>query len=138
MDGLTATTSGGTVVRNDECELYRKPDVTTPGGTVDDLVNAVEAGDPDADGPVRDYIGKDGTSMAALYVNGVAGIVAEAMEFGGDDRPPGSRLPEPGETDGSEETDRYGFGPAEVSTDGETWIPVGGTTDTTIVVGRST
>ena len=40
--------------------------------------------------------------------------------------------------DGSEETGRYSFGPAEVSTDGDTWIPVGGTTDSNIVVGRST
>jgi hypothetical protein len=41
--------------------------------------------------------------------------------------------------DGSEETGRYSFGPAEVSTDGDdTWIPVGSTTATNIVVGRST
>ena len=33
---------------------------------------------------------------------------------------------------------QYGFGPAEVSTDGNTWIPAGGTGDTNYVVGRST
>ena len=98
MDGLTAYTSGGTVVRDEDGEVYRKPDVTAPGGTLDDLVNAVEAGDPDADGPVRNYTGKAGTSMAAPYVNGVAGLVAEAMEFGGDDRPEGLTLPRPSET----------------------------------------
>ena len=98
MDGLTAYTSGGTVVRDHDGDVYRKPDVTAPGGTVDDLVNAVEAGDPDGDGPVRDYTGKAGTSMASPYVNGVAGLVAEAMEFGGDDRPGALCLPDPDET----------------------------------------
>ena len=98
MDGLTAYTSGGTVVRDEDGEVYRKPDVTAPGGTVDDLVNAVEAGNAYAPDTVRDYTGKAGTSMAAPYVNGVAGLVAEAMEFGGDDRPAGLTLPEPGET----------------------------------------
>ncbi|MFT4883302.1 MAG: hypothetical protein ACI8U4_000805 [Natronomonas sp.] len=98
MDGLTAYTSGGTVVRDSEDNVYRKPDVSAPGGTLDDTVNAVEAGDPGGDGPVREYTGKAGTSMAAPYVNGVAGLVAEAMEFGGDDRPDGLTLPEPTNT----------------------------------------
>ena len=41
--------------------------------------------------------------------------------------------------EGSDQTGPYSFGPAEVSTDGgDTWIPVGGTTDTNIVVGQST
>ena len=36
-------------------------------------------------------------------------------------------------------TGPYSFGPAEVSTDGgDTWIPVGGTSDTNYVVGQST
>ncbi|MFW5963996.1 MAG: S8 family serine peptidase [Natronomonas sp.] len=98
MDGLTAYTSGGTVARDGDGDTYRKPDVTAPGGTLDDTVNAVEAGDPDGDDPVRGYTGKAGTSMAAPYTNGVAGLVAEAMEFGGPGRPEGLTLPEPSET----------------------------------------
>lgn len=110
MDGLTSYTSGGTVVRgngdddqiedggNDSPagETYRKPDVTAPGGLVTDTVNAVEAKPPDADGPVRDYIGFAGTSMAAPYTNGVVGLVAQAME---EDAPTkGLSLPVPEET----------------------------------------
>lgn len=104
MDGLTSYTSGGTVVRGQDDgnegstpagEVYRKPDVTAPGGLLTDTVNAVQAGDPDSDDPVRDYVGYAGTSMAAPYTNGVAGLVAEAMEFGPDGRPAGVTLPEP-------------------------------------------
>jgi subtilisin family serine protease len=108
MDGLTAYTSGGTVVRgngdDDETdgsndspagEIYRKPDVTAPGGTLDDAVNAVRAESPDSDGPVRGYVGFSGTSMAAPYTNGVAGLLAQAME---EDAPDGLSLPTPEET----------------------------------------
>jgi hypothetical protein len=111
MDGLTGYTSGGTVVRGEDDgngggtpagEFYRKPDVSAPGGFLTDNMNAVEAGDPESDDPVRDYIAYAGTSMAAPYVNGVAGLVAQAMEFGtpdaADDRPEALGLPAPAET----------------------------------------
>ncbi|PSQ14409.1 hypothetical protein BRD02_09415 [Halobacteriales archaeon QS_8_69_73] len=104
VDGLTAYTSGGTVARNDEGDVYRKPDLTAPGGTVDDLINAADVGAADgpADAAVRDYTGKAGTSMAAPYVNGIAGLVANAMEF---DAPDALSISEPAEA-GIEDVER--------------------------------
>ncbi|PSP81130.1 hypothetical protein BRC88_02385 [Halobacteriales archaeon QS_4_69_225] len=104
VDGLTAYTSGGTVARNDEGDVYRKPDLTAPGGTIDDLVNAADVGAADgpADAAVRGYTGKAGTSMAAPYVNGIAGLVANAMEF---DAPDALSIAEPAEA-GIEDVER--------------------------------
>ncbi|WP_178917920.1 S8 family serine peptidase [Natronomonas gomsonensis] len=81
-----------------------------------ELARAAKNGDPertygDADGSAdtgadepfapRDYTDKAGTSMSSPYVNGVAGLLAEAMEFGrpdGSDRPDELTLPEPAAT----------------------------------------
>jgi subtilisin family serine protease len=104
-DGISGYSSGGIgAVDEDEIDddtdgAYMKPDVTAPGGTVTDLVNAVEAGDPTEpesnQDPIRDYTGIAGTSMASPYTNGIAGLVANAMEF---DAPDSISLPEPAAT----------------------------------------
>jgi hypothetical protein len=65
----------------------------------------------------RDYTDKAGTSMSSPYTNGVAGLVAEAMEFGGDDRPAVLSLPEPAETG---EDDVYRLKQVLLSTASET------------------
>ncbi|WP_276245655.1 S8 family serine peptidase [Haladaptatus sp. YSMS36] len=99
-DGLVAYSSGGVGgVDEDDDSVYMKPDVTAPGGSLTDLANAAEAlssdiEDDDAD--VRDYTGKAGTSMAAPYVTGTTGLVAEAMES--TEAPTAIRLPEPAQT----------------------------------------
>ena len=104
VDGLTSYSSGGIGgVDEDEGKFDMKPDVSAPGGAADgypatgyDLVRAALTGDPDTaesdQAPVRDYTLKAGTSMAAPYVTGVAGLVSEAMEF---DAPASIALPEP-------------------------------------------
>lgn len=101
FDGIVDYSSGGLgAVDEDELDYYLKPDVTAPGGASTDLINAAKNGDPtepESDQPpIRDYIEKAGTSMASPYVNGVAGLVAEAMEF---DAPASIALPEPVNTD---------------------------------------
>lgn len=100
FDGIVSYSSGGVGYFDpDSGEVYRKPDVTAPGGSVTDLVNAAKTGDPDEpedeQPPIRDYVEKAGTSMASPFVNGTAALVAEAMEF---DAPAGVALPEPTDT----------------------------------------
>ena len=84
-DGISGYSSGGIgAVDEDDDGTYMKPDVTAPGGTLDDLVKAAAAdtdySEFDSDTGPRDYTGKAGTSMAAPFTNGVAGLVADAME----------------------------------------------------------
>ena len=93
VDGLVSYSSGGIGgVDEDEQKLDMKPDVSAPGGAADgypgtayDLVRAARNGTPGTSegkqAPIRDYTLKAGTSMAAPYVTGVAGLVSEAMEF---------------------------------------------------------
>ncbi|WP_255168448.1 S8 family serine peptidase [Natrononativus amylolyticus] len=61
------------------------------------LESPLSGANTDGDGSdgVRDYTGKAGTSMAAPSVAGIAGLVAEAMEF---DAPDAIALPEPADT----------------------------------------
>ena len=128
FDGLTPYSAGGVgTVDEDETDFDGKPDVTAPGGDVNDyavllaaaqadanlpadvgypipgnyeLARAVDAADPDtaygAGDPPRDYTGKGGTSMAAPYVCGVTGLVAQAME---EDAPDAIALDDPTDTD---------------------------------------
>ncbi len=98
LDGIASYSSGGLAGYDEDGDtVYRKPDVTAPGGSLTDLARAAEAGAAGtAEGdqePIRDYTGKAGTSMAAPYVTGISGLVAEAMES--DDAPASIRLPEP-------------------------------------------
>jgi subtilisin family serine protease len=84
-DGISGYSSGGIgAVDDGEDGTYMKPDVTAPGGTLDDLVTAAEAdtdySEFDTDTGPQDYTGKAGTSMAAPFTSGVAGLVADAME----------------------------------------------------------
>jgi subtilisin family serine protease len=100
LDGLTAYSSGGIgAIDEDDDAPYMKPDVSAPGGNVDDPVNAAKTGAPrtpeDEQSPIRDYTGKAGTSMATPFTTGVAGLVAQAME---EDAPDGVALPAPSET----------------------------------------
>ena len=65
--------------------------------------DADSSADTGADEPFapRDYTDKAGTSMSSPYVNGVAGLLAEAMEFGrpeSGERPDALTLPEPAAT----------------------------------------
>jgi hypothetical protein len=111
LDGIVAYSSGGTGGYDEDGDgPYLKPDVTAPGGRapaypasiatgVYDLIDAAKAAPPDTpadEQTIRGYTGKAGTSMASPYANGVAALVAEAMEF---DAPDAIALPEPGETD---------------------------------------
>lgn len=100
LDGIAGYSSGGVgATDEDEGGEYMKPDVTAPGGTVTDLIDAVLRGDPNTSeseqDPIREYTLKAGTSMASPFATGTAGLVAEAMEF---DAPAGIALPEPAET----------------------------------------
>jgi hypothetical protein len=120
FDGLTPYSAGGVgTVDEDENDVDRKPDVTAPGGDIDDflvllgtgvagtpypvpsyyeLVRSVRAADPDTDfdvdDPPRDYASFGGTSMASPYVCGVSGLVAQAME---EEAPDPIQLPTPNE-----------------------------------------
>ncbi|MCT9095478.1 S8 family peptidase [Haloarchaeobius sp. HME9146] len=101
LDGLSAYSSGGLgALDEDELDQYMKPDVSAPGGYVDDLINAALTGDANAaesdQPPIRDYTGKAGTSMATPFTTGVAGLVSQAME---EDAPASIALPAPAETD---------------------------------------
>lgn len=108
LDGISAYSSGGIGGIDEDANLlspepddsYMKPDVTAPGGYLTDLINAVLRGRPntpeDEQPPIREFTGKAGTSMAAPFTTGVAGLVAEAMEF---DAPDAIELPEPTDTD---------------------------------------
>ncbi|WP_227375344.1 S8 family serine peptidase [Haladaptatus halobius] len=100
LDGIAGYSSGGLGAYDEDSNtVYRKPDVTAPGGTVTDLARAAKKGiaaDPEGEQPpIRDYTGKAGTSMAAPYVSGISGLVAEAMES--TDAPGRIRLSSPDE-----------------------------------------
>lgn len=106
LDGISGYSSGG-IAAVDEDDLdsgvdgaYMKPDVTAPGGTLTDVVDAAMtgvAGEPaDDQDPIRDYTGMAGTSMAAPFTTGVAGVVAQAMEA---DAPDAISLPAPADTE---------------------------------------
>ncbi|MFB6072847.1 MAG: S8 family serine peptidase [Halobacterium sp.] len=97
LDGLAAYSSGGIgALDEDENAVYMKPDVSAPGGALDDLVDAAKAGnasESEADQPpIRGYTGKAGTSMATPFTTGVAGLVSQAME---EDAPDSIALPHP-------------------------------------------
>ncbi|PSQ44045.1 hypothetical protein BRD07_00745, partial [Halobacteriales archaeon QS_9_68_42] len=97
-DGIAAYSSGGLGGVNEDGQPHAKPDVTAPGGHVNQLDWASKAGNPDSKaeyGDVRDFTGKGGTSMASPSVCGTAGLVAQAME---EDAPEALSLPEPAET----------------------------------------
>jgi hypothetical protein len=108
LDGISAFSSGGTqAVDEDDGGTYGKPDVTAPGGRaplypasvavpVYDDILAAEAGIPEVGGERRTYTGKGGTSMASPFTNGVAGLVAQAME---EDAPDTICLPAPADTE---------------------------------------
>jgi subtilisin family serine protease len=101
LDGLAAYSSGGIgALDEDEDAVYMKPDVSAPGGILDDLINAAQTGEantPEDDQPaIRDYTGKAGTSMATPFTTGVTGLLAQAME---EDAPASIALPEPADTD---------------------------------------
>jgi subtilisin family serine protease len=105
LDGIAAYSSGGIAAYDEDAnEVYRKPDVTAPGGTATDLARSAKTGDPDASedeqSPIREYTGKAGTSMASPYVAGISGLIADAMESG--DAPEAIRLPEPARADGDD------------------------------------
>lgn len=107
LDGISAYSSGGLGGLDEDADLtspepddgYMKPDVTAPGGYLDDLVNAALTGQPstdeDAQPPIREYTGKAGTSMASPFTCGTAGLLAQAME---EDAPASIALPAPAET----------------------------------------
>ncbi|QLG60796.1 S8 family serine peptidase [Halorarum salinum] len=97
LDGISGYSSGGIgAIDEDDYDAYMKPDVTAPGGTVTDLANAAMNGVADVpeseQAPIRDYTGKAGTSMAAPFTTGTAGLVAQAME---EDAPDALSLPAP-------------------------------------------
>jgi hypothetical protein len=97
-DGIASYSSGGIGGVDEDGSVHGKPDVTAPGGIVNQLDWAAQAGDPGSDetfGDVRDFTGKGGTSMASPSVCGIAGLVAQAME---EDAPEEIALPEPTET----------------------------------------
>jgi subtilisin family serine protease len=87
-DGIVGYSSGGIGANDEDGDgPYMKPDVTAPGGSLTDLVTAAKADTTEAnfdeDTEPSDYTGKSGTSMAAPFTNGVAGLVADAMEDAG-------------------------------------------------------
>ena len=90
-DGISGYSSGGIGgVDEDEEDTYMKPDVTAPGGIIDDPIVAADTGDPDAAAadqpPIRDFTGKAGTSMAAPFTTGTTALVSQAMEEDGGPR----------------------------------------------------
>jgi subtilisin family serine protease len=107
LDGISAYSSGGLAGLDEDADFsspepddgYMKPDVTAPGGYLDDLVIAAKTGQPDTDEdaqpPIREYTGKAGTSMAAPFTTGTAGLLAQAME---EDAPDALALPAPEDT----------------------------------------
>jgi hypothetical protein len=100
LDGIAGYSSGGVgAIDEDDRDTYMKPDVTAPGGTLTDLIEAVLRGLPNTpeseQDPIREYTLKAGTSMASPFTTGTAGLVAEAMEF---DAPAGIALPKPANT----------------------------------------
>ena len=100
LDGISGYSSGGIGgVDEDEEESYMKPDVTAPGGILDDLIFAADTAQPDTpeseQPPIRDFTGKAGTSMATPFTTGVTGLVAQAME---EDGGPRLGLPDPANT----------------------------------------
>jgi hypothetical protein len=100
LDGLAGYSSGGIgAIDEDDLSTYMKPDLSAPGGSLTDLAVAADIGDaytPEDEQPaIRDYTGKAGTSMASPYVNGTAGLVAQAME---EDAPSSITLPAPVDT----------------------------------------
>ncbi|WP_254840741.1 S8 family serine peptidase [Natronomonas marina] len=81
-------------------ELARAAKNGSPEKTYGDADGRPDSGADEPFAP-RDYTDKAGTSMSSPYVNGVAGLLAEAMEFGrpdGGERPEAITLPEPAET----------------------------------------
>jgi hypothetical protein len=101
LDGLAGYSSGGVgAIDEDDRDTYMKPDVTAPGGTLTDLIEAVLRGLPNTaeseQDPIQEYTLKAGTSMASPFTTGTAGLVAEAMEF---DAPGEIALPEPAAAD---------------------------------------
>ena len=106
LDGIASYSSGGVGGVDDETGApYTKPDVTAPGGILEDLDWSTMPGDLSEDDPadegdnfgdVFEYSGKGGTSMASPSVCGIAGLVAQAME---EDGPEEIALPAPGDTD---------------------------------------
>jgi subtilisin family serine protease len=82
-------------------ELARAAKNGSPDASYGDADDTADAGADEPFAP-RDYTDKAGTSMSAPYVNGVAGLLAEAMEFGRPDddgaRPDALTLPEPAAT----------------------------------------
>jgi hypothetical protein len=104
VDGLTSYSSGGLGGLDEDGEgVYTKPEISAPGGAADgfpggvyDLVRAAKTGEANTPAeeqdPIRDYTLKAGTSMATPYINGVAGLLAQAME---EDAPAEIALPEP-------------------------------------------
>ncbi|MBP1988365.1 S8 family serine peptidase [Halolamina salifodinae] len=100
LDGISGYSSGGVGgVDEDETESYMKPDVTAPGGLVDDTIVAAENGVADTpeseQAPIADFTGKAGTSMATPFTTGAAGLLAQAME---EDGGPRLGLPDPVDT----------------------------------------
>lgn len=100
LDGLSAYSSGGIgALDEDEDAVYMKPDVSAPGGILDDAINAADTADPDLDEDeqpaIRDYTDKAGTSMASPYTTGLAALLSQAME---EDAPDSIALPEPADT----------------------------------------
>ena len=101
LDGIAGYSSGGVgAIDEDDRDTYMKPDVTAPGGTLTDLIDAVRRGLPNTaeseQDAIREYTLKAGTSMASPFTTGTAGLVANAMEA---DAPAGISLPEPANTD---------------------------------------
>ncbi|MWG32948.1 S8 family serine peptidase [Halomarina oriensis] len=104
LDGISAYSSGGIGGLDEDADFrspepddaYMKPDVTAPGGYVTDSIIAALTGQPDTpeseQPPIREYTRKAGTSMAAPFTTGVAGLVAQAME---EDAPSSLSLPAP-------------------------------------------
>ncbi|MFC6951859.1 S8 family serine peptidase [Halorubellus litoreus] len=101
LDGLAAYSSGGIgALDEDDDAVYMKPDVSAPGGKLDDVVDAALTGAPDTpedeQDPIAGYTGKAGTSMATPFTTGVAGLVSQAME---EDAPASIALPHPDDAD---------------------------------------
>jgi hypothetical protein len=100
LDGISGYSSGGVAaIDEDDMDSYMKPDVTAPGGNLDELVDAAKNGEASVpkseQPPIRNYTLKAGTSMATPYVNGIAGVVSQAME---EDAPVSIAQPVPTDT----------------------------------------